>query len=118
MFSFTPTGYARFDASEKITMYFEIYDPALLGETKPTVGANIRILDAKTLEVKLDSGNVNVNNFAKEGSPLVAAGLRLPTEGLAAGHYRLELKGLDSTGAFAVRTAEFEILSSGFKAPF
>ena len=32
-YQFTPTGYARFDASEKVTMYFEIYDPALLTET-------------------------------------------------------------------------------------
>jgi len=34
----------------------------------------------------------------------------MPLEKLAPGLYRLELKALDSTGAFAIRTADFEIL--------
>jgi hypothetical protein len=96
-------------------MYFELYDPALMGETKPgetkpKVAVQIRILDGKTLDLKQDSGNVLVDNFVHAGSPVVPAGLRLPIEGLTPGLYRLELKGLDSTGAFATRTADFEIL--------
>jgi hypothetical protein len=91
-------------------MYFELYDPALVGETKPKMGVQIRILDSKTLEMKQDSGNVLVDNFVRAGSPVVPAGLRLPIEGLSPGLYRLELKAIDSTGAFAIRTADFEIL--------
>jgi len=60
-------------------MYFEVYDPALLTETKPTVGANIRI-GRQDAGSETGSGNVSVNKFAKDGSPLVAAGLRLPTK--------------------------------------
>ncbi|MCX6626303.1 MAG: hypothetical protein NTW28_01550, partial [Candidatus Solibacter sp.] len=109
-YQFTPTGYSRFKAADRVVMYFEMYDPALLGDTKPKVAVQIRILDGKTLDVKQDSGNVLVDNFVKAGSPVVPAGLRLPIEALPPGAYRLELKALDSTGAFAIRTADFEIL--------
>jgi hypothetical protein len=53
---------------------------------------------------------VLVDNFVKAGSLVVPAGLKMPIEGLAPGVYKLELKALDSTGSFAIRTAEFEIL--------
>ena len=107
---FTPTGTARFKASDKVAMYFELYDPALMGEKKPTVAVNIHILDGKTLALKQDSGNVKVNDFVKAGSPVVPTGMRLPIEDLAPGQYRLELRAVDSTGSFATRTADFEIL--------
>ena len=74
-YQFTPTGYSRFKAAERVCMYFEIYDPALVGETKPQVAVQMRILDGKTLEMKPDSGNVLVDNFVKAGSPVVPAGL-------------------------------------------
>jgi VWFA-related protein len=109
-YQFTPTGASRFKAADKIGMYFELYDPALVGEKKPTVAVQIRILDSKTLDMKQDSGSVVVDSFVKAGSPVVPTGLRLPIEALAPGFYRLELKALDSTGSFAIRTADFEIL--------
>jgi hypothetical protein len=102
---FTP-----FKASDKVGLYFEVYDPALIGEKKPTVSVNIHILDSKTLDLKQDSGNMKVNDFVKAGSPVVPTGMRLPIEGLAPGQYRLELRAVDSTGSFATRTADFEIL--------
>jgi len=117
-YQFTPTGYTRFNASERVFMYFEVYDANLLQEKRPQVGAQIRILDGKTGEQKSDSGNVLVDNFVKAGSPIVAIGLRLPVEGLAPGPYKMELKGLDATGAFATRTVDFEIVAGGPKLPF
>jgi hypothetical protein len=109
-FQFTPTGFARFKAAERVGMYFELYDPALVGEQKPKVAVQIRILDGKTLDLKHDSGNVLVDGFVHAGSPVVPAGLLLPIQALTPGPYRLELKALDSTGSFAIRTADFEIL--------
>jgi VWFA-related protein len=109
-YQFTPTGLSKFKASDKLVMYFELYDPALAGETKPKVAVQMRILDGKTLDLKQDTGNVLVDNFVKAGSPVVPAGLRLPIEGLAPGQYKLEVKGLDSTGSFATRTVDFEII--------
>ena len=109
-YQFTPTGYSSFKAADRVVMYFELYDPALVGETKPKVAVQIRILDAKTLDPKQDSGNILVDNFVKAGSPVVPAGLLVPIDKLTPGAYRLEIKGLDSTGSFAIRTADFEIL--------
>jgi hypothetical protein len=109
-FQFAPTGAARFRATDKVGMYFEVYDPALMGEKRPTVAVQIHILDGKTLDLKRDTGNVKLNDFVKAGSPVVPSGLRLPIEELAPGQYRLELRAVDSTGSFATRTADFEIL--------
>jgi VWFA-related protein len=107
---FTPTGTARFRTADKVALYFEVYDPALMGEKKPTVAVNVHVLDSKTLDLKQDSGNVKVTEFVRAGSPVVPTGMRLPIEGLAPGLYRLEVRAVDSTGSFATRTAEFEIL--------
>jgi hypothetical protein len=109
-YQFTPTGVARFKAADTVGMYFELYDPALVGEKKPSVQVQIHILDGKTLDLRRDAGSTNLNDFVHAGSPVVPAGLRLPIEELAPGQYRLELRAVDSTGNFAIRTADFEIL--------
>jgi len=107
---FTPTGTARFKAGDQVGMYFELYDPALVGENKPTVGVEVNILDGKTLAPVRDPGSVKVDSFVHAGSPVVPTGLRLPIDKLRPGQYRVEIRAEDSTGSFAVRTADFEIL--------
>ena len=109
-YQFTPTGVARFRADDKVGMYFELYDPALMDAKKPAVTVQINILDAKTSDLKRDGGHTPLGSFFKAGSPVVPTGLRLPIEDLAPGQYRLELRAVDSTGNFATRTADFEIL--------
>uniref|UniRef100_Q021P4 VWFA domain-containing protein n=1 Tax=Solibacter usitatus (strain Ellin6076) TaxID=234267 RepID=Q021P4_SOLUE len=106
---FTPTGLSSFKASETVGLYFEVYDNAVNAETKLNVAAQLRILDAKTLAVLNDSGNVLIDNYVRPGNPVVAAALKLPLAELKPGAYRLELKALDSAGNFATRTADFEI---------
>ena len=69
----------------------------------------MRILDAKTGEEKLDSGSVPISQYIRPGSPVVAAGLKVPVQGLTSGNYRLEVKALDSAGNFALRSADFVI---------
>jgi hypothetical protein len=53
---------------------------------------------------------VKVDSFVHAGSPVVPTGLRLPIDKLRPGQYRVEIRAEDSTGSFAVRTADFEIL--------
>ncbi|MCU1237369.1 MAG: hypothetical protein JWP63_5336 [Candidatus Solibacter sp.] len=107
---FTPTGISRFKAADKIGMYFEVYDAAVVAEKPPDVAVQLRVLDAKSLEVLQDSGNVKINNFVRAGNPVIAAGLRLPLDNMKPGAYRLELKALDAAGNFATRTADFEVI--------
>jgi VWFA-related protein len=106
---FTPTGVSRFKAADKVALYFEVYDSLMTAEQRPKVGAQLRVIDTKSQAVLADSGNVEIDSYVRPGNPVVAAALRLPVEGLKPGAYRLELKGLDTTGNFAVRTADFEI---------
>ena len=109
-YQFTPAGAARFKASDKVGLYFEVYDPLLVSEKKPTLAVQIRILNGKTLEVAREAGVVPVDNFVHAGSPVVPTGLRLPIESLAPGAYRVELKTVDSAESFAIRTADFEVM--------
>jgi hypothetical protein len=109
-FKFTPSGYNRFAKTENVGMYFEIYDPALAGDTPPKVSIQMRFLDGKTGAALTDSGTIPVDTFVRAGSSVVAAGLRLPVGQLPPGAYKLELKAQDSTGTWAARTADFEVM--------
>jgi hypothetical protein len=106
---FTPSGLARFSRNDTVVLYFEVYEPLLTDEKPPQVGAQLRILDAATGEQKSDSGAVPINNFVRTGSPVVAAGLKIPVQTLTSGNYKVEIKALDSVGNFALRTADFVI---------
>jgi VWFA-related protein len=105
----TPSGASRFSRNDTVVMYFEVYEPLLTEEKPPQVGAQLRIVDAKTGEEKSDSGAVAITNYVRAGSPVVAAGLKLPVNTLSSGNYKVEIKALDSAGNFAVRSADFVI---------
>jgi len=106
---FTPTGAQRFSRNDTVVMYFEVYEPLMTEEKPPQVGAQLRIIDAKTGEEKTDSGAVPINHYVRAGSPVVAAGLKVPVNTLTSGNYRVEIKALDSAGNFALRSADFVI---------
>ena len=106
---FTPTGSNRFKTTDPATMYAEIYEPLLVGANPPQVGVQLRLVDRKTGEQKVDSGVVEVASFIRAGNPVVAVGLKLPVSALAAGSYRAELTALDSVGKSVVRSADFEV---------
>jgi len=115
---FKPAGSNAFKPTETVAVYFEVYEP-LLAETEGAatgaaagtkVGAQLRIVDKKTGEAKLDSGGVEISNFIKAGNPVMSVALKVPVNTLAAGSYRLELKTLDSAGKTATRTEDFDII--------
>jgi hypothetical protein len=90
-------------------MYAEIYEPLLVGANPPQVAVQLKLVDRKTGEQKIDSGVVEVANFIRAGNPVIAVGLKLPVSALAAGSYRAELTALDSVGKSVVRSTDFEI---------
>jgi VWFA-related protein len=106
---FTPTGANRFKTTDLATMYLEIYEPLLVGANAPKVAVQLRLVDRKTGDQKVDSGVVEVANFIHAGNPVIPVGLRLPVASLAVGSYRAELTALDSTGKSVVRSTDFEI---------
>lgn len=103
-----PAGTDAFKQSDLGALYFEIYDPLLQGANPPKVGVQLRVLDRKTGEQKVEvHGPIAQVNA---GNPVVPVGMKLPLDKLPPGSYRLELKAVDSAGsASQLRTADFEV---------
>lgn len=105
-----PAGRNIFKKSEASAVYLEVYEPLLLGPNPPDVGVQLRIVDRKTGEQKVDTGLMNMKNSVRPDNPVIPVGLKLPVETLTAGIYRVELKAMDSAGrASTIRAADFEV---------
>jgi hypothetical protein len=106
----TPTGLSRFKKGTAVVAYVEIYDPLMLTPKPPGIGVQVRLVDRKTGQQKEDTGLVNMAKAIQPGSSIVPVGLRLPTDKLDAGSYRLELTAVDTTGQKTrVRSADFDL---------
>jgi hypothetical protein len=108
---FDPAGAVQFKTTEKVLVYFEVYDPLLENQaTQPVkLGAVLRIVDRSGGAEKMNSGTVEVSNFIRAGNPVAPVGMRVPVETLSAGAYRLEVKALDSAGRSWTRSADFDV---------
>jgi len=74
------------------------------------VGVQLKVLDRKTGQAKIDSGMVTAASFIQKGSPVIPVGLKLPVNTLDPGSYRVELVAIDSAGNHSTtRTADFEM---------
>jgi hypothetical protein len=107
-----PGGSTKFKTTESPVFYFELYEPLLtVADRKDPlqVMVQLRLLDRKSSEKKMDSGWLRVPVPDKAGNPVLPIGMKLPITGLAPGAYRLELSGLDKPGNPVVRTADFDI---------
>jgi len=105
-----PTGDSRFHAGEPAFVYFEAYEPRLATATAATpIGVRIRVLDRATGQQRVDTGVKTVGSFERPGNPVVPIVSPLPTGGLAAGEYRMEVSVMRETGEPVVRTADFSV---------
>jgi VWFA-related protein len=103
----TPSGTNRLKKDAANGAYMEIYEPLLAGDTQQLVIAmQLRILDGKTGEQKLDTGLQRVSENIREGNPMVPIGLRLPISDLAPGAYKVEVKAIDSAGGAISRRTD------------
>jgi hypothetical protein len=106
----TPTGNSAFKKNETVVCYTEVYEPANVDNPPSKVGVQLRVLDAKTGEQKVDSGLVEMTKYAQAGNPVVPVGLRVPVDQLAPGTYKLELTGRNEKGGAASHTIEFQVM--------
>ncbi len=105
-----PSGSNVFQKLESAALYVEVYEPLLLQPKPPKVGLEMRLVDRKSGQQKLDTGFMNVMSYSEAGNPVIPIGLKLPLEKLAPGSYRAELKAIDEAGnASMVRSANFEV---------
>ena len=74
------------------------------------VALQLKVLDRKTGEKKIDSGMFRIKMPETTGNPVIPWGLKLPLEDLVAGSsYKVELTAVDGAGKSVTRTADFEI---------
>ena len=105
----TPTGDTRFRAGEPLIPYFQIYEPLLVESPATAVQAHIRILDAKTGQLR-DDFWVDAAPYEQAGKWATSVARQIATDKMAKGAYRLEVQASDSAGrTTAVRTATFTI---------
>jgi VWFA-related protein len=107
-----PYGSNRFKKGDLVAFYTELYEPLLVTgnpKTPPVVALDIRVLDGKTGEQKTDTGLVRVDLPKQAGSPTIPLGAKIPTDSLAPGAYKVEIKALDDAGKEFKRTTDIQI---------
>ncbi len=105
-----PSANNQFKKTDMAVLYVEVYEPLLKSEKPPIVVVEYRVLDRKSGAVKFDSGLMNMAPSIHPGDPVIPIGLKLVTDKLEPGDYRLELKTKDSAGnSSLVRTTDFRM---------
>jgi VWFA-related protein len=106
----TPDASNIFQKGAPGAFYIEIYEPSLTDDKPHKVALKMVVVDAKTKESKLDTGLIDMSQYARAGNPVIPVGLRVPSKELAAGLYRVEFTAADDAGNVSVvRTADFEV---------
>jgi hypothetical protein len=105
-----PSATNQFKKADMAVLYVEVYEPLLKSEKPPIVVVEYRVLDRKSGAVKFNSGLMNMAPSIHPGDPVIPIGLKLVTDKLEPGDYRLELTTKDSAGnSSLVRTADFRM---------
>ena len=106
-----PSARTTFKKSETVALYAEVYAPALNAAEMPKDFATVvqmRLLDAKTGQVKIDSGLMRQREL-RAGNPVIPVALKVPVDQLAPGDYICELMGADVLGGQSRRVANFTV---------
>lgn len=105
-----PAADHHFKKADFAGVYFEIYEPLLMGSNPPKVDVEVKVVDTKSGQAQFDYEVSQTESAIRAGNPVVPLGLKIPIDKLAAGSYRLELKALDSAGnSSPIRAAEFVV---------
>ena len=80
-----------------LTVYFEIYEPALQVQAA-SLFCEVRITDLKTGSSVLNTGPMSANKWLIPGNGAVPIGLKLDTGKFKKGSYRVEVQASDSGG--------------------
>jgi hypothetical protein len=107
---FTPAGDTRFKRRQPVMAYFEVYEPLVAGTGAANAQFEMRVTDAKTGEVKADTGWRSAESWIRAGNPVIPVAEQVATDKLASGTYRLEVQATDSAGSHTPwRTAFFTV---------
>jgi hypothetical protein len=88
---------SRLPKHAPLYLYFEVYQPT--SETQATaVSYQLRITDLKTGSLVMNTGPMSTADWIVPGKPVIPVGLKVATEKLHKGSYRLEIQATDSAG--------------------
>lgn len=107
-----PYGANEFKKGDLIAFYTEVYEPLLVTtdpKSAPVVAFEIRILDGKTGAQKDDTGLMRVPLPGQLGTPRIPLASKIPTDMLAPGAYKVEVKAVDDRGKEYKRTTDIQI---------
>ena len=107
-----PSGSNEFKKGDFIGFYTELYEPLMLTadpKALPVVAFDLRILDSKTGQEKLDTGLMRIPLPTQVGNPTVPLGAKIPVDSLGPGTYRVEVKAQDSAGKQFSRSADIQL---------
>ena len=91
-------------------MYVEIYEPMLLEQPAAGINVRYRVLDLNTGATVMDTGMFTPKAQIRPGYPVVPLALRLLTDKLQPGSYRLVMQATDAAGQVSPsRNADFEV---------
>jgi hypothetical protein len=94
----TPTGDTTFARSAPLNYYVEVFEPLSTQQPAPTVQAHVRIVDARSGEVKDDLPSFSAAPYMNAGDPVIPIEGAIDISELPRGLYRLEVQATDSTG--------------------
>jgi hypothetical protein len=89
-----------------------VYEPLLAAAEPPkglAVALQVKVLDNKSGEQKVDSGLFRIPVPTKGGNTVIPAGSQVPVGQLTPGSYRLVISATDSAGKQSQRWADFEV---------
>lgn len=108
-YEFSPAADSRFEPGQDVMAYFEIYD-ARPNLSHFDVRFRMKVTDVRTGAVKLNE-EMSAAHWRQPGNSTVPVALKLETNKLPAGEYRLEIQAFDSGGKnTALRVAKFTVL--------
>lgn len=108
-FQLEPSADNTFRTGDRLALYVEVYEPALLGSSAPQVQIQFEVVDRKTNE-QVKNSAIPLEKFIKAGNPVIPVGVPLRFDDLKPGDYELEILALDSAGNRApVQHAEFSL---------
>ena len=79
-----PSGTNRFEKSDTVVLYTEVYEPLLTSDKPPLRCRGLRCKRGTKKQV-FSTGAIRVDDFIHKGSPVVPIGLKVPLKDLSAG---------------------------------
>jgi hypothetical protein len=95
---FSPAGDTRFKKKDPLAAYFEVYEPLLVSGGGVHVQFEMRVIDAKTGEVKSDIGFRPADEYVNPGKAVIPISQQVAIGELSPGDYRLQVRAMDSSG--------------------